>query len=382
MVLPEKCQRGYIEVDLEAIRANIHNLHRRYPAATEIMAVVKTDGYGHGAVAVAQAVEGMECLYGFAVATCEEAFALRDNGIKKPLLVMGPVFPYAYERVIAAEISLILFRDDALEAVNECAKGLGKTVSVHIEVDTGMNRVGIKPDAQGFAFVEKIAGCPNLRIDGIYTHFARADEADKESTYRQIECFYAFIDSIENDLGLHIRCKHSSNSAGMLGFHDYPLTVCRPGIAIYGIWPSDEAKNFMPAAKLFPALALYSQIIMVKDLAAGEAVSYGGTYITPRPARIATVPIGYGDGYPRGLSNAGYVLVKGQKAPIVGRICMDFFMIDVTGIPGVAVGDKVTLLGSDGALCITAEELCKLFGGFSYELVCGFSKRLPRVTKS
>ena len=382
MVLPEICQRGYIEVDLGAIRTNIHNLHKRYPVGTEIMAVVKTDGYGHGAAAVAQALEGIECLYGFAVATCEEAFALRDHGIKKPLLVMGPIFPYAYERLIAEEISIIIFRDDVLESLNECAKGLGKTVSVHIEVDTGMNRVGIKPDAQGLMFIEKINGCPNLRIDGIYTHFARADEADKESTYQQLACFYAFIDNIENDLGLHIRYQHSSNSAGMLGFFDYPLTICRPGIAIYGIWPSDEAKDFKPVIELFPALALYSQIIMIKDLSAGEAVSYGGTYVTSHPARIATIPLGYGDGYPRDLSNSGYVLINGRKAPIIGRICMDFFMVDVTDIPGTKVGDKVTLLGRDGDLRITAEELCGLFGGFSYELVCGFSSRLPRIYKS
>lgn len=370
--------RGYILIDLQAIITNIHNLHKRYPSQTGIMAVIKADGYGHGAKDVGEEIEDLDCLYGFAVATCEEAFELRDAGIIKPVLVMGHIFPDAYERLIKEKISIILFRDDILEALDNCAVQLRKVVSVHIEVDTGMNRVGVKPDEQGFSFVKKVMDYPNLAIDGIYTHFARADEADQESSLQQLDAFNAFVNRIENELGLKIRLKHSSNSAGMLSLYEKPFNICRPGIAMYGIWPSNETRYSTHGIELVPALSFYSQIIMLKECPAGEAVSYGGTYVTTRPTKIATIPIGYGDGYPRSLSNKGYVLIRGQKAPILGRVCMDFFMVDVTDIPGALEGDRVTLIGNDGENEITVEELSNLSGRFRYELVCGLGKRIDR----
>ena len=373
--------RGFIQVDIDAIRTNIQNLHKNYPRETGVMAVIKSDAYGHGAAAIGKAIENMDCLYGFAVATSDEAFELRDEGIKPPILVMGPVFSEDFESLIQNNISIIIFNEVTIDLLNDCAVRLNEIVSVHIEVDTWMNRVGIKPDENGFLFVKKIAGCSNLRIDGIYTHFAKADEADKENTLDQINQFHAFIDQLENELDLSLRIKHSSNSAGMLGFTDFPLSFCRPGIAIYGIWPSNETKDFSPAVELVPALSLYSQVIMLKDLPVGEAISYGGTYVTSRPTRVATLPIGYGDGYPRDLSNVGYVLIRGKRAPIIGRICMDFVMVDVSDIADVELYDKVTLIGSDGGECITVEVLSALSGRFHYEIVCGLGKRLPRVYK-
>ncbi|MCL2718665.1 MAG: alanine racemase [Lachnospiraceae bacterium] len=384
--------RGYIQINLGAIRTNIYNLHNRYPDSTKIMAVIKSDGYGHGAAAIGQAIEDIDFLYGFAVATCEEAFELRNNGVNKPLLVMGPIFPNTYESIIQNEISIILYREESIEPLAKCAARLGKTVSVHLEVDTGMNRIGIKPDEQGFLLARKIVDYPEINIEGIYTHFAKADEAEDESTYHQLEEFYAFIHQLENELGLVFNYKHCSNSAGMLGLYEMqpreglprqtqfsPMTICRPGIAIYGIWPSNETREFLPKIELIPALSFYSQIIMVKEIKAGEAVSYGGTFVAARPTKVATVPIGYGDGYPRALSNIGYVLIRGKKAPIIGRVCMDFFMVDLTDAPDIAEGDKVTLIGTDGEYSITVEDLCDLAGLFHYELVCGLNKRVPRL---
>ena len=389
MSLPDNLKRGYIEVDLSAIQANVHNLHSLYPSHTGIMAVIKADAYGHGSVRVGLALEEMDIVYGFSVATSEEAFELRLNGIKKPILVMGAIFPSEFERLLKDDISIILFNDETYDAVNECAARLNQKVSVHIEVDTGMNRVGIKPDEAGFSFMEKIATNPLFDIDGIYTHFARADELDKSFTHTQIEKYCAFIDLLENELGLGLRNKHSSNSAGMIGFSNTEARtrfgICRPGIAIYGIWPSTELKmetrEFEPGLTLKPAMSLYSQIIMLKTCPPGEAISYGGTFVTERETLVATVPVGYGDGYPHSLSNNGYVLVRGNKTPILGRVCMDFFMIDVTDVPDVNLGDKVTLIGKDGDLQITVEDLTEISGRFHYELVCGLSNRLKRVYK-
>ena len=383
MNIPDNCQRGYIQVDLSKIRINIHNLHKRTPRFPGIMVVVKSDGYGHGAVAIAGATEWMDCVYGFAVATSEEAFDLRENGITKPILIMGPVFPYAYERLINEQISIIIYNEETLTLLIECTKRLNKTVSVHLEIDTGMNRVGIKPDEEGFLFIKKITANKNRNIDGIYTHFTKADETKLENTINQLEAFYSFVDLLENELGLNLRYKHSSNSAGVFALTEQtyinPLNICRAGIASYGIWPSAETSEFDPAFELFPVLSLYSQIIMLKEVPPGEAISYGGTFITSRPTKVATIPIGYGDGYPRSLSNTGHVLIRGNKAPIIGRICMDFFMVDVTDILDVTIYDKVTLIGSDGSLKITVEDLSNLSGRFHYEIVCGLGKRLPRI---
>ena len=377
--VPDHCQRGYIEIDLAAIRANVRSLWQSGHGERQILAVIKSDAYGHGAVATGRALADMEEVYGFAVATAEEAFELREAGIAKPLLVMGHVFPYAYERLIKEQIAVILYREDSLAPLSECCARLGKTLAVHVEVDTGMSRLGIRPDDEGYRFMEKVAACPGIGVDGIYTHFERSDEADGDSTRRQYDDFVAFVGRIETGLGLKIPYRHAAGSAGMLGFAEFGLELARPGIAIYGIWPSDEARERAGGVTLTPALSFYSQIVMIKDCPAGTPVSYGASYVTEKMTKIATVPIGYGDGYPRSLSNSGFVLVRGRRAPIIGRVCMDFFMIDVSDVPAVGVGDRVTLLGADSDERISAEELGRMAGRLHYEVVCAFGQRVPKT---
>ncbi|MCL2254630.1 MAG: alanine racemase [Lachnospiraceae bacterium] len=378
MHLPDHCQRGYIQVDLNKIKTNIENLHKLHPSETKVIAVIKADGYGHGAGAIGNALSETDAVYGFAVVTGDEASALRGQGITKPILVIGHVFPSNYEQMINEQITLSPFNENHFNRLQECAGKLNKTASIHLEIDTGMNRLGIRPDENGFLLIKKVLALPNIRIEGIYTHFARADEAQKEFTLNQLNKFRDFIKRLKNELNLDIPLKHASNSAGILGFHDQIFNLCRPGIAIYGIYPSEEAKGFTDGINLHQAMSLISQIIMLKDCETGEAVSYGGTYITSRKTKVATIPLGYGDGYPRSLSSVGHVLVRGRKAPVIGRICMDFFMVDVTDIEDVSEGDKVTLIGSDGDLSIKAEDVADLSGRFPYELICGFGKRIPR----
>ena len=257
------------------------------------------------------------------------------------------------------------------------AERTGKAAKVHIKVDTGMSRIGITPDDTGLRFVKEAMETPGIEIEGIFTHFARADEADKTSALKQLEVFQAFIGQIESKLGLTIPVKHCSNSAGIVEMPQANMDVVRPGIILYGLRPSDEVSQEIVALR--PALSLHSHIVYVKEVQPGLSVSYGGTFTAQHKMRIATIPVGYGDGYPRMLSGKGYVLIHGKKAPILGRVCMDQFMVDVTDILNVKEGDPVTLIGTDGEETITAELLGDLSGRFNYELVCDLGRRIPRV---
>lgn len=371
-------QRGYVEVNLDYIVENLQNMKDNIDAETKILAVIKTDGYGHGGVAIAKAVENLDYLYGFAVATAEEAFELRDEGIQKPILVLSYTFPYAYERFIQQQVRVTVFRPDSLEQLNELALKAGKKALVHIKVDTGMGRIGICPDESGIDFVKKAFGMPGIEVEGIYTHFACADEADKTSVNRQIEIYKNFVSEVEKQTGKKIQLKHCSNSAGIIDLPMANMDLVRAGITLYGLKPSAEVDfNRIP---LKPALSLHSHVVYVKTLKPGQTVSYGSHFVAKKDTKVATVPLGYGDGYPRSLSDGrGYVLIHGQKAPILGRVCMDQFMVDVSEIPEVSEGDKVTLIGGDGKECITADFLGDLSGRFNYELVCDLNQRLPRV---
>ena len=371
--------RTYAEVDLDAIVENVCNMKENIAEHTKIMGVIKTDGYGHGAVSLAHALEPLDFMYGFAVATPEEAHILRMAGVKKPILILGYSFPYSYEMLAEEEIRPAVFREDSILLLNEAAGKIGKKIKVHIKVDTGMGRIGIAPDETGLEFVRKLMTCPQLEIEGIFTHFARADEADKVHAENQLAGFSQFIIDIEEKLGLHIPIKHCSNSAGIMELPDANMDVVRAGIILYGLYPSDEVDINTVALK--PALSWYSRIVYKKTLHKGQSVSYGGTFTAPKDMEIATIPVGYGDGYPRGLSGKGYVLIKGKKAPILGRVCMDQFMVDVTEITEAKEGDRVTLLGMDGAEQISAELLGDLSGRFNYELACDIGKRVPRVYK-
>ncbi len=371
--------RAWAEVDLDAICHNMDHMKANIAEKTQMIAVIKADGYGHGSVPLSQVLEPLPYLYGFAVATFEEAELLRKSGVKKPILILGYTFPYCTKELIRQEIRPTLFRPDSARELSQEAVSLGKEAKVHIKVDTGMSRIGIRPDESGIGLIRQIMELPGICIEGIFTHFAKADEADKSAALAQYETFRAFVDRVEQELGLLIPLRHCSNSAGIIRLPQANMDLVRAGIALYGLWPSEEVEKDIVLLK--PALSFKSHIVYVKELEAGRQISYGGTYTTKERMRVATVPVGYADGYPRGLSGKGYVLIHGRRAQILGRICMDQMMVDVSGIPEAVEGDEVTLLGADGGERITAEYLGELSGRFNYELVCGISKRIPRVYK-
>ena len=373
----ESYARGYVTVNLDAIVSNMRHMKANLAEQTKVMGVIKTDGYGHGAVPIARQLENLDFVFGYAVATPEEAGLLRRAGIKKPILILGYTFPYCYEKLVEEQIRPAVFRYDALSALGETAARMGKTLPVHIKVDTGMNRIGIHPDETGLAFVQKALETPGITVEGIFTHFARADETDKTAAKQQLVKFQNFCKEIQEKLGVRIPIQHCSNSAGIVEMRDANMDMVRAGITLYGLWPSDEVRQDI--VELTPALSWYTHISYIKEVEPGNAVSYGGTYTVEKPMRIATIPVGYGDGYPRGLSNKGYVLINGKGAPILGRVCMDQFMVDVTQIPEAKEGALVTLIGRDGEEQITMEELGDLSGRFNYELACDIGKRIPRV---
>ncbi len=375
--MKESYQRVYAKVDLDAVRYNMEQMHQKISPKAAMIGVIKADGYGHGAVPVGRELEQLKFVSGYAVATAEEAMILRRAKLTKSILVLGYTFPYCYEDMIRNDVCLTVFREDMIKELSACAWKIGKTAKVHIKVDTGMSRIGIRPDESGIEFVRKVLETKGLELEGIFTHFARADEADKKYAIEQFDRFRNFIALSEEKCGYTIPVKHCSNSAAILELPEAGMDAVRAGIALYGLWPSEE----MSKENIFlrPALSLRSRIVFVKDVEKGEAVSYGGTYVTPKRMRIATIPVGYGDGYPRGLSNKGYVLIRGKKAPILGRVCMDQFMVSLEEIPDAKEGDTVTLIGADGDEKITMEELGEISGRFNYELACCLGKRIPRV---
>ena len=327
-------KRVYAQIDLDAVRENVEQMKEHIDSDTKIFAVIKTDGYGHGAIPIAEMLDSFDYMQGFAVATAEEAIILKNAGIQKPILILGYTFPYSYRELILQDVRLTVFRKDTLEQLAETVKQLkaeGKDckAKVHIKVDTGMSRIGIRPDEEGLSFVEEVFQTEGIEVEGIFTHFARADEEDKTEAYRQLKRFQYFLQMTE-DKGYRIPIKHCANSAAIIEMPDAHMDAVRAGIILYGLWPSDEVSK--EVLDLKPALSLYSHIVYIKEIEAGTQVSYGGTYVAGEKRRIATIPVGYGDGYPRSLSGIGHVLIRGKKAPILGRVCMDQFMVDVTEI--------------------------------------------------
>ena len=372
-------ERAWAEIDLDALQFNIESIKNSIDKAAKIIAVIKTDGYGHGAIQIARILEEEEQVWGYAVATAEEAFSLRDARIQKPILILGYTFPYSYGQIIEEEVRSTVFTYETAKELSDLAVTAGKDCRIHIKIDTGMTRIGIHPDDEGMALIRKISGLPGLQIEGIFTHFATADEADRTKTYHQMTLFKEYADRVDDELGIRIPMRHCSNSAGIAEIPEANMDAVRAGIILYGLWPSDEVKAD-GRIQLRPMLSLKSRVVYVKMVPRGQEISYGGTYTTTRDTRVATICIGYGDGYPRSLSNCGHVLVKGQRAPILGRVCMDQFMVDVTDIEQpVRVGEQVTLIGGDGGACITMEELGALSGRFNYELACDIGKRIPRI---
>ncbi len=367
--------RVYAEVDLEAAVLNLRSMKKNLRPGTRMMAVVKTDGYGHGAVPIAKKIESEEYLEGFAVATAAEAMELRQAGIKKTILILGYTFEEDYEDLIREDIRPAVYKVSMAEQLSETAKRLGKNAKIHIKIDTGMSRIGFQANREEAKKIRQIYQMDHIEIEGIFTHFAKADETDKSFTRQQYESFCQMIHTLE-EMQVNIPMHHCSNSAGIIELPEMNMDMVRAGITLYGLWPSSEvSKEIVP---LRPLLTLKSQIVHIKELGEGRTVSYGGTYRVEGKKKIATIPVGYGDGYPRQLSNRGTVLIRGRRAPIVGRICMDQFMVDVTDIEGVRDQDVVTLIGRDGEEVITMEELGELSGRFNYEFACDLGKRIPR----
>ncbi len=368
--------RVYAEIDLDAIVSNMEAMHRITAKDTKIMAVVKADGYGHGAVAIAHAVDSLPYLYGYGVATFEESLILRECGLKKPILILGYVFPDQYEELILADIRPTVFTLEMARELSEAAERLGRDCRIHFAVDTGMSRIGYQVTEDAADEMARIAALPHIVVEGIFTHFATADEPDKEKTYAQLARYREMTGMLE-ERGVSIPLKHCSNSAGIIDIPEANLDLVRAGIILYGLWPSADVN--MSRLALKPAMSLITHVAYVKELPAGREISYGGTYRTGEPRKIATIPVGYADGYARGLSNKGDVLIHGKRAPIRGRICMDQFMVDVTEIPDVKCGDAVVLIGRDGSEQITMEELGERSGIFNYVFVCDIGKLVPRI---
>lgn len=369
--------RVWADVDLDAVHFNMEQMHGNISCSAKMMGIIKTDAYGHGAVQIARELETLDYVFGMGLATAEEALILRHCGIKKPLLVIGYTFPYSYAKLIDNEIRMTVFKSSMLSEIEKEAERQNKKAIVHIKVDTAMSRIGIRPDDSGIAFIRECLSQKNIIVEGIFTHFAKADEADKGPVMKQLHTYQDFLKRAEEETGYRIPIHHCSNSAGIVEIKEANMDMVRAGITLYGLWPSEEVSRDI--IRLKPVLSLKSHIVYVKEIEKGTQVSYGGTYCAEEPMKIATIPVGYGDGYPRALSNKGFVLIHGKRAKILGRVCMDQMMVDVSDIDNVRDGDEVTLIGQDGTECITMEELGGLSGRFNYELACDLGKRIPRV---
>ena len=364
------------EIDLDAVAYNMEQMKKRIGDNARLIGVIKTDGYGHGAVPIAEMFEEMDYVWGYAVACIGEAVVLRKNGIKKPILILGCVFPDEYETMIAYDIRAAVYTEQMAEAMSETAVRMGKKAYFHIKVDTGMGRIGFQVNEESADVIERISRLPNVCIEGMFTHFAKADEKDKTYTLQQHEKFMWMKAEMEKR-NISISYFDCDNSAGIIDFPDMKHDLARAGISTYGMYPSDEVNK--SAVDLKPALRLTSHVSFVKEVEPGTSISYGGTFVAPEKMKVATIPVGYGDGYPRSLSNKGSVLIHGKRAKILGRVCMDQFMADVTGIPETEFMDEVTLIGKDGSDEITVEELSDLSGRFNYDFVCCLGRRIPRV---
>jgi alanine racemase len=363
------------EIDLGALRQNFAEA-RRLAGPAEVLAVVKANAYGHGAVAVARALEG-EGAQLLGVALVEEGLELRNAGVRAPMLVLGGSYEGGYVQLVVHELAATVFRPEHVTELEAAARATGKIAAVHMKVDTGMGRIGIAP-SQVDSFLDAILASPHLRLEGALSHFASADVADAPLTRKQVDVFKAVLGRMRAR-GVNPRWRHLSNSAGLIDLPEardgLELNLVRPGLMLYGMTPAPGL-----SAAVRPVMTWKTAITHVKQVSAGTPISYGSTWTAARDSVIATLPVGYADGYSRLYSSRAPVLVRGQRATVVGRVCMDMCMIDVTDVPGAQVGDEVVLLGAQGKDRVTAEELAGLSQTISYEVVCAVGARVPRVT--
>lgn len=365
----------WAEVDLSCLASNVREFRRLLPSTVRIMAVIKADGYGHGAYEVSRVAlkEGALML---GVASLEEGLELRRKGISSPILILGYTDPRQNFLLIKNDLTPTVFHWEAAISLSEQARALGKKVPVHVKVDTGMSRLGLHEPADILSFLEKLSELAGIRLEGLFTHFATADEKEKSYLHQQLQRFNEVIRESEKK-GIHIPFKHAANSAAAIDFPESHLDMVRIGIGLYGCYPSEEV--CVEKIKLCPVLSLKSRIVLLKKISAGTPVSYGRTFKTATETLVAVVPIGYGDGYSRQLSNKGVMLVRGREVPVVGRVCMDLTMLDVGSVPGVQEGDEVVVYGKQGSKEIAVDRVARQLGTISYELFCTISNRVPRI---
>ena len=364
--------RCFVAVDLGAIEENLAQMQSHMAPGVKTMAVVKANAYGHGSIRVARHIE--QKVDYFAVAGMEEALALRNGGITKPVLILSYTDPVCYNDLIDNNIAATIYNEEEAKRLSAVAVSKGKKATVHVAVDTGMGRIGFAPTQQSADAVARIAQLPGIDLEGVFSHYACADSADKTDKNEQTQLFDRFIAMLQQR-DLQIPIKHICNSAGAME-PDKQYDMCRLGIALYGLYPSGEMGRHI---QLRPAMEVVSHVVHVKDVPAGFKIGYGHIYTAPADRTIATVSIGYADGYNRCLTGVGYVLIRGKKAPVVGKVCMDLIMVDVTDIADVQTGDEAVILGRSGDAEVTAEELGEMSHSFHYEVICNYMSRMPRI---
>ena len=369
----EEYRRIQADINLDAIRHNIKTVQALNPADRKTLLVIKADAYGHGSVTLAKEMDDLADY--FAVATMDEAVELRNAGIVKPILILGYTDESEYEAAVKNDITLAIYDAEEGELLSETAFKIGKKAKVHIKVDSGMSRIGFQCAESDVEEAVKLLSMDGLDVEGIFTHYAKADYENKSDAMTQYEKFSWFVKAMEAK-GADFKIRHIDNSAGAMEIHSEGFDMMRLGIVIYGLYPSEEIDK---SVVLKPAMTLKSRVVHIKTLEAGRGIGYGWTYVTDKPTKVATVSVGYADGYPRALSNNGRVLIHGQYAPILGRVCMDQIMIDVTDIDDVKIRDEVVLFGTQGENHISIEEVAEPANSFNYEMACHVSRRVPRV---
>lgn len=366
-------ERTKVTINLDNIYDNVCEMKKCITGNAKSMFIIKADGYGHGAIQIMKYLKDSVDAYG--VAVIDEAVSLRENGCDKLILILGYTPKNCLKYVVKYDISQAITDYESAKLLSEEAVKQNKKVRIHIKLDTGMGRIGFLPGDEAVEIIKKISKLPNIIMEGCFTHFSKADEKDLSYTKKQFETYKEMISKLE-DAGIIFEIKHVCNTAAVIQFPEANLDMVRLGIGCYGLYPSTDIDDSM--IKLKPAMGWKSIISHVKKVKEGTKISYGATYVTDEEKIIATVPVGYADGYPRALSNNGRVLINGKSAPIVGRVCMDQFMVDVTDIPNVNVEDEVTLVGCDGEEMISVEEISVYGNSFNYEMICDVGKRVPR----
>jgi len=372
--------RAWAEVNLDAIQSNILNIKKQLSADTKLMAVIKADGYGHGCLETAKIFAGAGADY-FAVACLDEALLLRRHDIKQPILILGSTAEERYHEVIENDITQTLYDCESAEKLSDVAEQMCTKAKAHIKIDTGMARLGFlygygkESDENTIREILQLTSLKGIETEGIFTHFALADEPDSDFTHIQFKRFMNLIEILEQN-GIKFKYRHCCNSAATLEFPDMHLDLVRPGIILYGCYPSDKVKSDFD---LKPAMQFKTRITNVKKIPKGSPISYGGTFVADKDMIVATIPVGYADGFPRNLGKNAKVIVAGQIVPVLGRICMDQCMIDATSVNNIDVNDEVTVFGTQGDSCIPVESVAKFSDTINYEVLCSVGKRIPRI---